>query len=80
MRYEKYKESPYEGMYKMIAKWCNQPNFFKKTSLREFCVVVKEANKNKTSVVYDRLIKFENKYPDIAKEYFDLKFEDFIGK
>ena len=36
MRYERYEESPYRGMYITISRWCNQPSFFKKQSLREF--------------------------------------------
>ena len=36
MRYERYEESPYRGMYITISRWCNQPSFFKKKSLREF--------------------------------------------
>lgn len=30
MRYEDYKESEYRGIYTQLARWCNQPAFFKK--------------------------------------------------
>lgn len=79
MRYESFKGSEYEGMYINLARWCNQPNFFKKKSFREFC----EANqaKSKTSkkcATMRYLEHFENKHPDIAKKYFDMKFEDLV--
>ncbi|MEO2496104.1 hypothetical protein ABHA36_18155, partial [Clostridium paraputrificum] len=45
MRYEEYKNSPYRGMYINLARWCNQPNFFKKKSFREFCEANQEASK-----------------------------------
>lgn len=35
-RFEKYTKSPYRGMYVNLARWCNQPSFFKKKSFREF--------------------------------------------
>ena len=36
MRFNKYVESPFCGVYKTVSAWCNQPSFFKKKSLREF--------------------------------------------
>ena len=74
MRHEKYEESPYRGMYINLARWCNQPSFFKKKSFREFCI----ANGLKSSSVR-YLNEFEEKHSDIAKEYFNLKYEDFIN-
>ena len=34
MRYEKYKESKHRSLYIQLARWCNQPQFFKKMSFR----------------------------------------------
>lgn len=71
MRYNEYKNSEMKGMYITISRWCNQPSFFKKKSFREFC----EANgKNSSSMRY--LNEFENKYKEVAKKYFDLKYEE----
>lgn len=71
MRYKDYELSPYRGIYINLARWCNQPSFFKKKSFREFC----EANGDKSSTMrYMR--EFEKDHPDIAKQYFDLKYED----
>lgn len=36
MRFNRYEESPYRGIYVTLARWCNQPSFFKKKSFREF--------------------------------------------
>lgn len=70
MRYDNYKDSEFEGLYINLARWCNQPNFFKKKSFREYC----EANGENSSTM--RYMKdFENKHPDMAKKYFDMKFE-----
>lgn len=36
MRFNRYEESPYRGMYISIARWCNQPGLFKHHTLWEF--------------------------------------------
>ena len=72
MRFNRYEESPYRGMYITIARWCNQPSFFKKKSLREF--VITDNSKSSTSY----FTNFENKHPDIAAKYFDMKYEDYL--
>lgn len=68
MRYARYVESPYRGLYITIARWCNQPNFFKKKSLREFA----EAN-GRTSACYRYMSDFENAFPEVAL-YLDMKY------
>ena len=69
MRFARYSESPYRGMYVTLARWCNQPGFFKKKSLREFA----SANGEK-SACYKYVRDFEESYPEAAR-YFDMKFE-----
>lgn len=78
MRYEKYKESPWRELYVQIARWCNQPQFFKKKSFRQFCEANQEYHKNEntTCAAYQALIDFESVFPDIAKKYFDLRFDE----
>lgn len=70
MRYKDYEISPYKGIYITLARWCNQPGFFKKKSFREFALAAGGA-----SVRY--LDEFENAHPEIATEYFDMKWSDF---
>jgi len=70
MRFEGWQNSEFKGMYINLARWCNQPDFFKKKSFREYC----EANGEKSSTMkYLRL--FEKKHPAIAKRYFDLRYD-----
>ena len=71
MRFNKYEESPYRGMYINLARWCNQPSFFKKKSFRQYCEMNGE---NSSTVKY--MEQFEKDNPDIAKEYYDLKYEE----
>jgi hypothetical protein len=75
MRYEDYVKSPYCGIYTNIAGWCNQPSFFKKNSLREYCYAEQKRRKSEcASVRY--LKEFESKHPDIAAKYFDIKYDE----
>ena len=68
MRYSRYEESPYRGLYITIARWCNQPAFFKKKSLHEF-VIANGAN----SASYRYLSDFERDFPEAAY-FLDLRF------
>lgn len=78
MRYSEYKNSELKGMYITLSRWCNQPNLFKKKSFREYCELsqsqYKDQSKTYASMRY--LKDFEDKYPEIAKKYFDMKYED----
>lgn len=69
MRFARYTESPYRGMYVTLARWCNQPSFFKKKSLREFA-----AANGLESACYKYVRDFESEHPEAAF-YFDMKFE-----
>jgi hypothetical protein len=71
MRHENYEKSKYRGMYINLARWCNQPSFYKKKSFREFCYANGE---NSSTVRYMK--EFEKDHLEIANEYYDLKFED----
>ena len=39
MRFNRYTESPFRGIYVELARWCNQPNIFKRKSFSEFCMM-----------------------------------------
>jgi len=77
MRYESYKISPYKNLYIELARWCNQPNFFKKMSFREFCIANQNYKKDQSTIcsAYQAMLNFESKFPKIAKDYFDLRFD-----
>jgi len=75
MRFKEYKNSPYYGMYINIASWGNQPHLFKKMSFREWCIA-DDKRKGGNSATIRYLEQFEKDNPHIAKEYFDLKFDE----
>jgi len=71
MRYKDYKLSPYKGMYVTVARWCNQPSYFKKLSFREFCEKTRECGSD-SAIRY--LTEFERDHPEIAQKYFDMRW------
>ena len=73
MRYKDYEKSPFRGMYITIARWCNQPSFLKRKSFREFAF-----SAGASAVRYAE--EFERQHPEIAAEYFDMKWSDFIER
>ncbi|HHX68787.1 MAG TPA: hypothetical protein GX708_12140 [Gallicola sp.] len=69
MRFNKYKESPHRGIYINLARWCNQPNFFKKKSFHEFCTMKEHIN----GATYRYYNEFKKQYN--LQEYFNMKWE-----
>ena len=71
-----WKRSKYRSLYVTIARWCNQPSIVKKMTFREFC----QANQalHKTEGTYcssmKSMLDFEKEHPEIAEQYFDLRF------
>lgn len=74
MRYKDYENSEMRGMYITLARWCNQVSFYKKNSFREYCTDVKSNGVGSSAHRY--MCEFEKRYPEVAKKYFDLKFEN----
>lgn len=85
MRYQNknetpWKTSPLRSMYVAIARWCNQPRIFKKMSFREFCEANQKLKKTpQLCSCMKAMVDFEKRNPDIAAQYFDLKYEQFIS-
>lgn len=91
MRYKDYELSPYRGMYISIANWCNQPSLFRKMSFSKFCKnrgmsnenykIYKNrfneylADGNQKGSTWRYMEEFSQKYPNIAKMYFDMKWD-----
>ncbi len=72
MRFNRYIESPYKQIYITVAKWCNQPQFFKKMSFREF--IKKDDERTKiVSASMRGFLLIEKDIPDLINKYFDLK-------
>lgn len=82
MRYRNKNETPWEdskyrGMYVTMARWCNQPSFFKKKSFRQYCEANQALVKKEGYICSSMraLIDFETDYPEIATKFFDLRFD-----
>ena len=100
MRFEEYNNSRFKSLYTQLARWCNQPSFYKKMSFRQYCVRNEEyhqgiqeltpkgrynnklvipqgyPSKEKYCSCYQAMVDFEAEFPEIAKNYFDLRFEN----
>lgn len=70
MRFYRYEDSPYRGVYINLARWCNQPSFFKKKSFYEYCTL--DCHRGKATERY--LNEFLLDYPDFDREYLNMKF------
>lgn len=75
MRHKNYLNSKYRALFVHLARWFNMPQFFKKTTFREFCQA-NQAHKKTPGICscLKALQDFEKDHPEIAKEYFDIKF------
>lgn len=74
MRHEDYKKAPLPNIYVQIARWCNQPGFFRNLSFWEFCY------KNQTyweehtlGIKHDRLKSYEEFLEDLNNRYYEDK-------
>lgn len=84
MRYQNknetpWKASPWRGLYVAMARWCNQPSIFKKMSFRQFCLAnqVLRKNQDKLCSSMKAMVEFEKAFPQIAKRYFDLRYDNY---
>lgn len=69
-----WEKSKFSGIYTTVARWCNQPKFFKTLSFREFCEADRYRCKSLPASMRS-LIAFEKEYPEIAKLFFDMKYK-----
>lgn len=67
MRFERYQDSPYRGMYINLARWCNQPSLFKKKSFSEWVSIT---GKGSAAERYFKQFKEDNG----DSHYFYMKF------
>lgn len=78
MKYEKYEDSKYRDLYVQISRWCNQVSMYKKKSFREYCYLSQkyDCHTSNLGMSMRTMLAFEKEHPDIAKKYFDMKYED----
>ena len=77
MRHKDHNNSPFKGTYTNLARWCNQYSIFRKTSYREFCQKNQAFVKTKICASMRYLMELEEVYPEIANEYFDIKYDHY---
>lgn len=73
MRFNKYEESPYRGMYINLARWCNQPSFFKKKSFEEYCKMDCHVGKA-TEKYLDEFLKCNPEFIFNYSNYLTMKY------
>ena len=74
MRHEDYKKAPISNIYVQIARWCNQPGFYRNMSFWQFCY------KNQTyweehtlGIKHDRLKSYDEFLQDVEDGYYKDK-------
>lgn len=73
MRFNRYEESPFRGLYVTVAGWCNQPSMFVKKSLKEY-VAARADQGRKADIGY---LEFALKeIPELQKYYEINMFND----
>lgn len=79
MRYEKYKDSPYQQIYTMIASWTNQVAFFNKMNFRTFCVAngMSRDNYSKYKYIKDNMTYINEE--DYLKENNNKKLSSWLS-
>lgn len=67
MRFEEYKNSRFKSLYTQLARWCNQPGFFKKMSFRQYCIRNEEYHQGIQNLTsqgkYNKKLKIPKGYP-----------------
>lgn len=69
MRHENHRHAHriYRGLYVQLARWCNQPEFQRTLSFREFC----ERSGGKAE---RDALAFQQRHSQIAKKYFGMRY------
>ena len=86
MRHEDYKNHPLGNIYTQIARWCNQPQFYKKLSFHEFINKNQDyaANKDHKCMplrTYDAFLERFSDRKDILQDLFDnVKYTILVNK
>ena len=81
MRYEKYHNSPFSGIYKNLATYCNAGGIFNAVSFSEFCgnQLAKGKNKDKPCSAWRYYADFVRQYPHFETRFFTKRFYKGTG-
>jgi len=83
MRHEDYRNHPLNNIYVQIARWCNQPQFYKKMSFKDF--IDRNQYWKKTEIkcialkTYEEFMDYFQEYSPILNHYFNMKYEETIS-
>lgn len=79
MRHKDHLNHPLSNIYTQIARWCNQPQFYKKMSFKEFIdrnqYWMKTDAKCKSLKTYEAFLDHFEKNKDELEYYFNLKYD-----
>ena len=83
MRHEDHKNHQLSNIYTQIARWCNQPQFYKKMSFKEFIdrnqYWIKTDNKCKSLRTYEAFMSYFDDNKTELEYYFNLKYMDLVS-
>ena len=83
MRHEDYRNHPLNNIYVQIARWCNQPQFYKKMSFKEFIdrnqYWTKTDKKCMSLKTYDDFLLHFSDYSEILDYYFNMRYDNLIS-
>ena len=86
MRHQDYHNAPISNLYVQIARWCNQPQFYKKMSFWEFTYRNQSYWEEHNLNCFDRplLMSFDEFEKDVRDGYYDkvkmcLPLKDIVG-
>jgi hypothetical protein len=83
MRHEDYRSHPLCNIYVQIARWCNQPQFYKKMSFKEFIdrnqYWTKTDNKCMSLKTYEEFMANFAEHTTILEYYFNMKYENMVS-
>lgn len=71
MRFNRYEDSPYRGIYITLARWVNQPSFFKTQSFRDYIRLLTDLGEKAPEKYFNQL---NTDYPVIVDRYFYKKY------
>lgn len=83
MRHEDYRSHRLANIYVQIARWCNQPQFYKKMSFKEFIdrnqYWMKTDQKSTSLRTYEDFTATFIRHKDILDYYFNMKYSELIS-
>ena len=85
MRHEDYKKHPLGNIYTQIARWCNQPQFYKKMSFHQFILrnqdyAANQNNKCMSLRTYEAFMERFSDRKEILEDLFDnVKYTELVN-